>query len=265
MKSIFILFNLTLLGSTLLATETDTTKFKFGATRVIIYSDSLLIQGDDTTKVGKDKPDRVNKWAGVDLGVNGFLSIENEINLPEEAKAFDLDYAKSISVGINIIEKYIPIAQEKFGITTGLGFQFNSYAMDRDLVFSATDDTILSFVDSSRSIEKTRMKTTYLQAPLLLETNLGKSKDKSFHLAVGMLFGYRIGSKIKQVYEQDGREYKIKDKDDLNINPFRASLTARIGYGDFTIFANYGLTPFFEDGKGPEMYPFSLGLSLVSF
>lgn len=215
--------------------------------------------------VAKNKPNRVNKWAGLDLGVNGLLSPDNDINLPKESEVFDLDYAKSISVGLNIMEKYIPVAKEKFGITTGLGFQFNSYAMDRDLVFSATDDSIYSFRDSSRSIEKTRIKTTFLQVPLLLETNLGKTKDKSFHLAVGMLFGYRIGSKIKQVYEQNGREYKIKDKDDLNINPFRASLTARVGYGEFTLFANYSITPFFEDGKGPELYPFSLGISLISF
>lgn len=265
MKSTIAFIAILFLSGNLFSHETDTTRLKFGSTRIIILSDSAEIVLGDTLNPKKDKIDRVNKWAGLDLGVNGLLSAENEINLPKESETFDLDYAKSISVGINFIEKYIPIAKEKFGITTGLGFQFNSYALDRDLVFSVNDDSIYSFVDSSRSIEKTRMKTTFLQAPLLLETNLGRSKEKSFHLAVGMLFGYRIGSKIKQVYEQNGREYKIKDKDDLNINPFRASLTARVGYGDFTIYANYSLSPFFEDDKGPELYPFSVGISLVSF
>lgn len=265
MKSLILSFSLLFLCSAVYAAGTDTTKISFGKTRIIILSDSLDISDNDSLSTEKDEPDRVTKWVGLDLGINGFLSPDNKIKLPEESNAFDLDYAKSISVGLNVFEKYIPIAKEKFGITTGLGFQFNSYALDRELVYSATDDTILSFVDSSRSIEKTRLKTTFLQVPLLLETNLGKSKKKSFHLAAGMLFGYRIGSKIKQVYEQEGREYKIKDKDDLNLNPFRASLTARIGYGNLTLYANYSLTPFFENGKGPELYPFTLGISLISF
>lgn len=257
---ILLSFNLSLAAS-----EEDTTKLKVGNTSILIIENPQDSLDKDSIKITKKKDQRFNKFAGVDIGVNGLLSKNQTIRLPENAENFELNYAKSISVGINPFEKYFPIVSEKFGITTGLGFQFNSYDIKRDLVFITTDDTIYGRIDSSRSIEKTRLKTSYLQLPLLLETNLGKSAKKSFHLAAGMLFGYRIGSKIKQIYEQDGREYKIKDRGDLNLQPFRASVTARVGYGNFTIYANYSLTPLFSDGKGPEMYPFTLGVSLLSF
>lgn len=249
------------------ANENDTTKIKVGNTTIIIMSDDSNSTANDSIQLIKRhrKEQRFNKWAGVDLGINGLLSKDMDIDLPKEAQSFDLNYAKSISVGLNPIEKYFPIAAEKFGFTTGLGFQFNSYDMKRDLVFISTDDTTYGIPDTNRNIGKTRIKTTYLQVPLLLETNLGKSAKKSFHLAAGVVLGYRIGSKVKQVYEESGREYKIKDRGDLNLHPFRASLTARFGYGNFTMYANYGINSFFQKNKGPELYPFTLGISLISF
>ena len=270
MKTILFSILLFLSGSVLISAEADST-LKKSITTISIGNNTITLTAygdstnDDSMKFEKRYPRRLNKFAGIDLGVHGWFSGDHKMNLPEELNAFDLDYAKSISIGINVFEKYIPIAHERFGITTGLGLQLNSYGLKRKLSYTATDDTIFAFVDSSKTIKKTRLKTTFIQVPVLLETNLGKSSRKSFHLAAGMLFGYRIGSKIKQVYSQDGRDYKIKDKDDLNISPFRASLTARIGYGSFTMFANYSLTPLFEKGAGPELYPFSIGVSILSF
>ena len=46
---------------------------------------------------------------------------------------------------------------------------------------------------------------------------------------------------------------------------FRVSLTARAGVGWFNVFATYSLTPLFESGSGPELYPFSVGVTLVGF
>lgn len=271
MKPALLAFLLLFIGSNAIAAEADSTRAKdtttitFGNKEVIILTGGWDSAEDDSIKITRKYPSRLNKFAGIDLAVNGWVSPNHKIKLPEESKSFDLDYAKSVSLGINVFEKFIPIAKERFGITTGIGIQLNSYGLKRKLSYKATDDTIFAYVDSSKTIKKTRLKTTYIQVPILLETNLGKSSRKSFHIAAGMLFGYRIGSRIKQVYSQDGRDYKIKDKDDLNINPFRASLTARIGYGSFTLFADYSLTPFFEDGTGPELYPFTIGVSVISF
>ena len=99
----------------------------------------------------------------------------------------------------------------------------------------------------------------------MLETNIGKDAKHSFHLAAGALFSYRLGSKTKQKYSEDGKDYKVKNRNDFNMNPFRASLAARVGYGQFTLFANYSITEMFEDNDGPEIYPFTVGISLAAF
>lgn len=51
---------------------------------------------------------------------------------------------------------------------------------------------------------------------------------------------------MKYKYKEDGDTQKYKDNQDFNTNPFRVSLTARVGYGRLNLFATYGLTPLFE-------------------
>ena len=59
--------------------------------------------------------------------------------------------------------------------------------------------------------------------------------------------------------------HKEKDKQSFNTNPFRVSATVRGGVGWFNVFATYSLTPLFENGRGPELYPFTVGVTLLGF
>lgn len=242
-------------------TNGDTNTFSWGSSKVIVINIE-----DDTTKKKECKPkNRWNHFAGIDLGVNGLLSPANSVDLQKEGEFMDLNYAKSISLAINIWEYYLPLWQEKIGFSTGLGFEFNSYDLDRDYTVFSDKDTIMGVTNNNKKIEKNRFKSSMLNLPLMLETNIGKKANNSFHLAVGGMASYRLGAKTKQIYSLNGEDYKVKNRTDFNMNPFRFSAVARIGYGDFTLFAAYSLTPIFEKDKGPELYPFTVGISLVSF
>jgi hypothetical protein len=35
-----------------------------------------------------------------------------------------------------------------------------------------------------------------------------------------------------------------------------------MGYGNFGIYADYHMKPLFKENEGPELYPFSVGVSL---
>lgn len=253
------------------STKTDSTKsdnnikISFGKTKVIIIKEDKDGSSSDTIKIVKKKSQRHNHFAGVDLGVNGLLSPNTSTDLQKEAQFLELNYAKSIEVGINVWEKYMPIAKEKFGVTTGLGVKYNNYDLEQDVLIINKNDKTIATVDTTRSIKKNKFKSTMLHVPLMLETNIGKDADHSFHLAVGGTVSYRLASKTKQKYTQEGNDFKKKDRNDFNMNPFRFAAVARVGYGDFTLYASYSLTPLFDKDKGPEVYPFTVGLSLVSF
>lgn len=246
------------------STKSDTNRFSIGSTKVILISDAK----DDNTEsisIKKEEKQRWNHYVGVDFGINGLVSEKNSVDLPEDAQFMDLDYSRSVSISLNFFEQYIPIAHEKFGISTGLGFEFNKYALARDYTIFTNKDTTFGFQDSTIVLEKNLFKSEVLNWPVMLETNLGKDAKHSFHVAVGGMLSYRLGAKTKQIFTQDSKEYKVKNRTDYNTNPFLFSLVARVGYGGFTIFANYSLTPMFENDKGPELYPFTVGVSLVSF
>jgi hypothetical protein len=97
----------------------------------------------------------------------------------------------------------------------------------------------------------------------MLEFNTSKDEDRSFHIGAGVEVGYNIfRNRLKQEYMFQGDEQKLKTKDDFNINPFRYSLVGRVGFGKYTLFANYGMSELFKSGQGPKVYPFSDGISI---
>jgi hypothetical protein len=241
----------------------DTTRISWGKSKILIVAGED--DEEDSKEVEKEKKQRYNHFAGIDLGINGFLNPDMGMHLQDDAEFLELNYGKSISLSINFWEKYIPIAKEKFGIMTGLGFEFNSYDLDNNVDIMSNKDSTFGVEIASKSIDKNRLKSTMLNMPLMLETNIGKDAKHSFHLAAGALFSYRVGSKTKQIYNEFGKDFREKSRSDFNMNPFRVNMAARIGYGNFTLFASYSITEMFEDNKGPEIYPFTVGVSLTTF
>lgn len=260
----------------------DTTRIKWGGTQLIVINDSFDIS--HTPKI------RRNHWAGLDLGINGFATsftnydLSNNPDLittdPKEVTQFmELRLRKSWSFSFNFYEKFIPIKEHHFGLVTGLGFEWNNYELRHNVRLNANGgsyvyDNVNEFnndytwgeIDTVRNYSKNRFKTIFINAPLMLEYNSGKTSKNSFHFAAGAIFGFNLQTKMKYKYkEPDGGTKKEKDKQDFNTNVFRVSLTARFGYGWFNMFATYSLTQLFENNKGPEIYPYSIGVTLLTF
>jgi Putative auto-transporter adhesin, head GIN domain/Outer membrane protein beta-barrel domain len=270
------------LGNKQVKVNEDTTKVKWGVTTVYVTGDSVWVN----RKVKK----RRNHWAGVDLGINGFLNSSNSFDLsndpnlaltdPKEVTQFmELNYRKSWTFSLNFYEKFIKIKTHHFGFVTGLGFEWSNYELKHNIklnpkggsfvfdeVTAFNEDYTWGEIDTVLDYSKNRFKTWFINVPLLLEINTGENKKNSFHVSAGAILGYNLQTKIKYKYEKDGDTKKVKDKQSFNTNPFRVSLTTRIGYGNWiNLFATYSLTPLFEDGRGPELYPFTVGVTLLGF
>lgn len=269
------------LGNIKTKNKNDTTRIKWGGTLLLIIDDSISIN--------KPPKKRRNHWAGIDLGINGFVNANNSFNLnnpagldtsnPSKVTQFmELDYAKSWTVSINFYEQFIKLYQHHVGLVTGLGIEYNNYELKHNVQLiskggSFVHDNITPYnenytwgvIDTSINYSKNRFKTFYINAPLLVELNTGEHKNKSFHFAAGAIVGYKFTTKMKYKYKEDGDTQKYKDNQNFNTNPFRVSLTARIGYGRLNFFATYGLTPLFEKNRGPELHAFSVGMTLLGF
>ncbi|HVA98735.1 MAG TPA: outer membrane beta-barrel protein, partial [Bacteroidia bacterium] len=107
-----------------------------------------------------------------------------------------------------------------------------------------------------------KLKECFINLPVLLDFNTSANPKKSFHLAGGIILGYNIHSKTKQSYQMRNSEINLKVVDDYNLSPFSASATVRAGYGYFSLYATYALNTLFDSNKGPQLTPFTVGISL---
>jgi len=72
--------------------------------------------------------------------------------------------------------------------------------------------------------------------------------------------GYRIASKTKLVYEENGEREKEKDRDNFYLNNLRYGLRIQIGVRSTDLFVNYDMNELFAKDKGPKLNAVSFGL-----
>lgn len=203
-------------------------------------------------------------WSGVDLFMNGYINNKNTMELPAQYKFLGLNTNKSTGISINFIQKSVPLTKnKKFGIVTGLGWQSMNYRFGRDVVLVADSTPVYGYHDSQYNYIKSKLAVSYLNIPLLLEYQTGK-KSSQFHVSTGIILGLKIGSHSKVVYDDEGKQ-KYKIRDDFNLNPFKCDATLRIGWGWFNIFGTYAMNTLFQNNKGPELHPFTVGITLAHF
>ena len=293
-KVVVILFSLFL--STGLYSQADTTSVKIGQkeiVKVIEGNDTMIINvgkkglkiidsGDGTSvdfinlddfdeDEGKKKKSRRSfngHWQGLELGMNNYLTSDYSLTLPAEAQFMELNTGKSWCVNLNLLQYDIGFGTDKVGLVTGMGLEFNNYNFDGDnsiIKDPVTREIVSLDYDPGIFIEKSKLATSYLSVPLLLEFQIPVSGHKRIHISGGVIGGLKIGSHTKIIYKEDGSKQKDKINDDFNLSPLRYGVTARIGYRALKIFAIYNLTPMFETSQGPELYPVSIGLILADF
>jgi hypothetical protein len=240
----------------------DSTTINLRKKKFIIIDKDLDI---DTHRSGDD--DDFHNWAGFGIGVNGWTTPGGNFNLPKSQKYMELDYGKSLNFQLNPLEKDIHIYKNYINLVVGLGFEWSQYQFSNKTTLNPDSSYTFGTIDSSNfyNYKKNRFKTTFVNVPLLLEFNTNKNPDKAFHVAFGVIGGYRLGSRTRQVLEDDGLDLKLVRKDSYNMNPFRLNAHASVGYRNFTLYADYAMTPLFVNGKGPELYPFTFGVKLISF
>ena len=205
-------------------------------------------------------------WAGLEVGMNMFHSTDysvyngSEYALYSNNEFFDLIPGKSLTWNLNFAEWAFKNEANNFGLVTGLGFSFSDFTFDRAITIEKDNGSgmIVPVPLDPNGLKKSKLTMTYLTAPLMLEVKtplrMGGSK---LYLAGGVIGGLNIGSHTKYKYKND----KEKNKGNFYLNTFKYDLTGRIGFGDFCVFVNYSMTPLFEDGRGPELYPIMFGIS----
>ena len=259
--------------------------------RVIVGDRQLTVDDDGNVKFSRCKMPKFNgHWAGFDMGINGYLNTDFNQSFPKEYEYLDLRMTKSIAVYINFFEQNIAFSKnQKWGMVTGLGLEWHNYRFSRDTRLITDSSYLVGLIDQDISIRKNKLVTLHLNVPVLFEfqTN-SRHKKNSFHVSTGMVIGARLSSHTKKYYNElnkdfyvekfnpvtDQYEYagditspgysKAKEFDDFFLQPFKFDATVRIGWGFINLFATYSVNEMFKKDKGPELYPWTIGITLVN-
>ena len=246
---------------------------------------------DRLKDIRTERRNKFTYWSGIDVGVNTLLGPDNSTDLDATADFMTIDHAKSRFLSINFMEQKIEFGSHHVGLLTGLGWEFVNYRLKNNNLLTYNADSIYGIPVQEPDFRKNKLRQMGLRVPLMLEFNTKRapmpteedlnamrsdttgtiargfehSRRHNFHIAMGVVGSWYFDTMYKQKYQLDGDTEKDRSKGDYLLLPYRAAASVRIGYGGLNLFAEYSLTPLFKDGKGPELTPFTVGLTLIGF
>ena len=159
-----------------------------------------------------------------------------------------------------------PLKKSNFSFATGLGVNVSVVYLNQmqlDLKDTVTG-SVAQFVADTTHFTRYKFVTTYLSAPFELRYFADRqNRNKGFKAAVGLQIGTLLGADTKGVTNASGTLLKEKINTKRFISPWNFAATARIGYGNFSLFASYNLTTVFKENEGPSITPASVGFCLT--
>ena len=232
-----------------------------GDTTVVVLEEEVDVADNDP----RDKPLKTGisknaNWSGLDVGVNMLFTPDWAVNF-SDTPHLNFDPAKSWTFNLNFFEHYFSLYKDNVGIVTGLGVNISHFGYRGNYTVNYDADSIFGFVDQTRSYSRNRLRASYLQVPLLFQINLGAKGENNFSLAMGVVGGVRVGSRLRQKFVQNNESFDIKEKrGQYFFNSFKADATVRLGYGDWGAFASYNLVPLFDKNVVSPVHNLSFGL-----
>jgi len=174
------------------------------------------------------------------------------------------------SVGANVYAFHDAPLNKKstlsFGI--GIGFSGSNYHNNGRFAYSAGQDNTLTTqflpYPDELDIRKNKLNLNFLEIPLELRIRSWTRKvDQRIYPAFRLYLGFKGGYLISNHTKFRDADTKIKEYNIKNLLQYRYGPTVRLGFKKISLFGFYSLTPVFQDGLGPKMFPISFGVSWI--
>lgn len=190
-------------------------------------------------------------------------------NMPDSISSHE----GGINVGFNgyfMFDKVFK-SSPKLSVGFGLGYSTGSVRFKQMEIDLSSPAPLLPFTDltGEEHFKKYKITTSFAEVPVELRYTAHPDRfNKSLKFAVGLKFGMLLNASTRMSSLQNGDNKTINDlitqkiKSKRFINNTRFMGTARLGYGVFGIFFNYGITDVLKEGVGPQMKPYQVGLSI---
>jgi Outer membrane protein beta-barrel domain len=194
----------------------------------------------------------LDRWAGV----------------PDSIKSNMKSFSRAANIYVMMNKPFKNNPKYSFAFGAGFGTSnvfFKNYSVN---IKSTAAKLPFTSVDTADRFKKYKLTTAYLEIPVELRyVNNPAKNNKSLKIAVGVKVGtlLNVHTKGKTLQNRSGttiNAYTEKENGKRFFNTTRISATARIGYGNYSLFGNYQFTNLLKDGVGPDLKPFQIGLCI---
>jgi hypothetical protein len=242
MKQIALLFTIALLIVATASAQTDSTGKK---------------KKKDWSKVSLNN--RANDHFMVQLGYDGWAP------LPDTIKTKGLSHSINIYLMLDFPFKSDP----RFSAALGLGIGSSNIKFDNQEPNVISTTTTLPFPNRADTthFKKFKLVSTYVEVPVELRFITDpENSDASWKIALGVKLGalLNVHTRGKTLVNSAGttlNSYVQKESSKNFFNGTRLCGTARVGYGHVSLFGQYQVTSFIKDGRGPNVHPYSIGIT----
>ena len=148
------------------------------------------------------------------------------------------------------------------GFGAGIGFMSQNVHTNGYFVDTTSDESAYIFgkIPDNLDYKVNKLSLNFITAALEIRIRSNENKRRErFKFSFGITAGILIQSHTK--YEDKNGKIKLYNVEHLN--NFQYGVHGRLGYSNYAINGYYSLVDVFEKGNGPELIPYSIGISFT--
>lgn len=169
---------------------------------------------------------------------------------------------RGINQGFSMFATYnFPLGETTHTFSLGTGLRSHNLYSNSTIADIYADE--IEFTKIEHDYDRSKLNVTYLDFPAEFRLRF----QNSWKVGIGFKLGILMDSKTKYIgkVEDGGPTVRMKLKKVNHMEQYTYGPTLRIGYKMINLFAYYQIPSIFQTDLGPEMAPFSIGLSFSSF
>jgi hypothetical protein len=228
----------------------------------VFFASSVMAQDNPDIKKKKpviDMSNRANDHFLLQFGFTKWAGIPDSITTKGFSKSFSMYFLFDYPFKTN----------PKLSMAFGPGIATDHILFSKTYVGIKDNTSTINFTEQSDTthFKKTKLATVYLEAPVEFRYSAEPLTGKGLKFAIGVKVGTLLNAHTRNAKLEDKgnstiNDYVMKESSKKFFNKTHLSMSGRIGYGHWSLYGSYQLTPLFRDGLGPVVKPFSIGVTL---
>jgi hypothetical protein len=226
----------------------------------LVFSSISTLFGQETLKKKPvDLSGRANDHLVIQLGYATWSGAPDTIAMG--------NFSKTLNVHFMLDKPFKSNPKLSIGIGAGIGTDHIHFSKVNIGIKEGGNTFPFTNVRDTNHFKKSKLATTYIEAPLEFRYSANPETGKGFNFAIGFKAGtlFNAHTRNAKLENRNGtliNDYVMKESSSRFINKTRFAATARAGYGHISLFTSIQLNPTIRDGFGPKAKPFTIGLVL---